>query len=123
MVDYKEKDEITIETLSGIKSLKAYTTNGEVTSLRVDMGKAILDPKEIPVAMNKDKIVNEPVTIGDKEYNITCVSMGNPHCVVFMVTLTILTLKRLVLCLKTINSSRRELIQNLLQFLTTIQSR
>ena len=84
MVDYKEKDEITIETLSGIKSLKAYTTNGEVTSLRVDMGKAILDPKEIPVAMNKDKIVNEPVTIGDKEYNITCVSMGNPHCVVFM---------------------------------------
>ena len=39
------------------------------------MGKAILDPKEIPVAMNKDKIVNEPVTIGDKEYNITCVSI------------------------------------------------
>ena len=86
MVDYKEKDEITIETLSGIKSLKAYTTNGEVTSLRVDMGKAILDPKEIPVAMNKDKIVNEPVTIGDKEYNITCVSMGNPHAVTFIDT-------------------------------------
>ena len=84
MVDYKEKDEITIETLSGIKTLKAYTTNGEVTKLRVDMGKAILDPKQIPVKLSKDKVVNEPVTIGDEEYNITCVSMGNPHCVVFV---------------------------------------
>ncbi len=84
MVNYAEKDEVTVETLSGIKTLKAFTTGGEVTRLRVDMGKAILDPKEIPVAINKDKVVNEPVKIGDKEYNITCVSMGNPHCVVFM---------------------------------------
>ena len=84
MIDYNEKDEITIETLSGIKSLKAFTTDGKVTRLRVDMGKAILDPKEIPVAIDKDKVVNEAVKIGDKEYNITCVSMGNPHCVVFM---------------------------------------
>ncbi|MEE0842770.1 MAG: carbamoyl-phosphate synthase large subunit, partial [Ruminococcus sp.] len=49
MVNIKDKDEITIETLSGIKSLKAYTTDGEVKTLRVDMGKAILDPKQIPV--------------------------------------------------------------------------
>ena len=48
------------------------------------MGKAELDPKNIPVAMDMDKIVNEPVTIDGKDYNITCVSMGNPHCVVFM---------------------------------------
>ncbi|MEE1319426.1 MAG: diaminopimelate epimerase, partial [Ruminococcus sp.] len=84
MVDYNEKDEITIETLSGIKTLKAYASNGEVTRLRVDMGKAILDPKQIPVKINKNKVVSEPVTIGDNEYNITCVSMGNPHCVVFV---------------------------------------
>ena len=48
------------------------------------MGKAILDPKEIPVALDGDKVVNRTVTIAGKEYNITCVSMGNPHCVVFM---------------------------------------
>ena len=83
MIDIKEKDEITIETLSGIKSLKAYTQDGVVTRLRVDMGKAILDPKEIPVALDGDKVVNRTVTIAGKEYNITCVSMGNPHCVVF----------------------------------------
>lgn len=84
MVDYKEKDEITIETLSGIKTLKAYTTDGKVTKLRVDMGKAILDAKQVPVKINKEKVIDETVTIGGKDYNITCVSMGNPHCVVFM---------------------------------------
>ena len=84
MINYEEKNEITIETLSGIKSLKAYTTNGEVTRLRVDMGKAILAPSEIPVKINKEKAVNEPVKIAGKDYNITCVSMGNPHCIVFM---------------------------------------
>ncbi len=83
MVDYAEKDEITIETLSGIKKLKAYTSDGEVNTLRVDMGKAILSPSEIPVALDGEKIVARNVTIGDKEYSITCVSIGNPHCVVF----------------------------------------
>lgn len=84
MVDIKKKDRLDIETLSGIKHLKAYTLDGEVKSLRVDMGKAILDPKEIPAKMDKDKIVNKPYTIDGEEYNITCVSMGNPHCVVFI---------------------------------------
>ena len=84
MVDIKEKDEITIETLSGIKKLKAYTTDGEVKTLRVDMGKAILDPKQIPVDLSGDKVVDRRVTIGMQDYRITCVSMGNPHCVVFV---------------------------------------
>ncbi|MEE1261943.1 carbamoyl-phosphate synthase large subunit, partial [Ruminococcus sp.] len=84
MVNIKDKDEITIETLSGIKSLKAYTTDGEVKTLRVDMGKAILDPKQIPVDLSGDKVVDRRVTIGMQDYRITCVSMGNPHCVVFV---------------------------------------
>ena len=83
MVDIKEKDEITVETLSGIKKLKAFTNDGEVTTLRVDMGKAILRPEEIPVALEGEKIVDREVKIAGKQYNITCVSMGNPHCVVF----------------------------------------
>ncbi|MEE1218564.1 MAG: carbamoyl-phosphate synthase large subunit [Ruminococcus sp.] len=95
MIDYKEKDEITIETLSGIKKLKAYTTDGKVTRLRVDMGKAVFNSEDIPVAIKKDKVVNEPVMIGDKEYNITCVSVGNPHCVVFMDNIDALDIEKI----------------------------
>lgn len=84
MLDITQKDEFTIETLSGIKTLKAFTNDGVVTRLRVDMGKAILNPADIPVKLDGDKVVDRAVTIGGKEYNITCVSMGNPHCVVFM---------------------------------------
>lgn len=78
-----EGDTATVETLSGVKSLKVYKQDGKVSHVRVDMGKAELDPKNIPVAMDKTKIINEQVFIDGKEYRITCVSMGNPHCVVF----------------------------------------
>ena len=84
MLDIKERDEFTVETLSGIKSLKAFTQDGEVTKLRVDMGKAELNPKLIPVNFDKDRMINEKVNISGKDYNVTCVSMGNPHCVVFV---------------------------------------
>ncbi len=84
MLDIKERDEFTVETLSGVKNLKAYTQDGEVTKLRVDMGKAELNPKLIPVLCDKDRMIDEEVTIGGKKYNVTCVSMGNPHCVVFV---------------------------------------
>ena len=73
----------TVETLSGIKKLKVYKQDGLVSRVRVDMGKAELNPKNIPVAMAKTKIINEPAFIDGVEYKITCVSMGNPHCVVF----------------------------------------
>ena len=69
MINVNEKSDIKIETLSGIKDLKVYTRGGEVKGLRVDMGKAILDPKEIPVKSDKETIINEPVTIeGAKSY-------------------------------------------------------
>mgnify|MGYP001394477384 CR=1 FL=1 len=77
------KNEMTIETLSGIKKLTLYTRNGQVSSVRVDMGKAELRPEMIPVKLPGESVVARPVTVGDSEYAITCVSMGNPHCVVF----------------------------------------
>ena len=80
----QNKETVTVETLSGIKTLKVYKQDNEVKRLRVDMGKAELNPKNIPVALDKEKVVNETVTIDGVEYNITCVSMGNPHCVVFI---------------------------------------
>jgi carbamoyl-phosphate synthase large subunit len=84
MLDIKERDELKIETLSGIKNLKAFTQDGEVTTLRVDMGKAELNPKNIPVKCDKQKMIGERVNIGGRDYDVTCVSMGNPHCVVFV---------------------------------------
>ncbi len=78
-----DKTTLTIETLSGIKTLNLYLKNGEVSATRVDMGKAILAPNLIPVKLGGEVVVDRPVTIADKQYNITCVSIGNPHCVVF----------------------------------------
>ena len=77
------KNKITIETLSGIKTLNVYRHDGENDVFRVDMGKAELNSSLIPVAVNKPRVINEPVNIGGNDYNITCVSMGNPHAVVF----------------------------------------
>ena len=74
---------ITIETLSGVKTLKVYRHDGENDVFKVDMGKAELSSELIPVSIDKPKVINEPVNIGGEEYNITCVSMGNPHAVVF----------------------------------------
>jgi len=78
-----KKDIITIETLSGIKTIQVNTQNGLVYSAKVDMGKPELTPSKIPVLLPGESIINEPVEIGGKSYNITCVSMGNPHAVVF----------------------------------------
>jgi carbamoyl-phosphate synthase large subunit len=77
------KDQISIETLSGIKKLKLYIQNDKVNSVCVDMGPAELNPEKIPVKLPGQEIVNQPVTIDGEDYHITCVSMGNPHCVLF----------------------------------------
>ena len=81
--DIVKKLHMTIETLSGIKKLELSTRNKTVSKVTVDMGKAELSPKLIPVDMPLEKIINEEVEIDNKKYNITCVSMGNPHCIVF----------------------------------------
>lgn len=82
-----DKIELTLETLAGIKHLKLDVKNNKVVNIDVDMGKAILKSEEIPVLTNKDKVVNENINIEDKDFKITCVSIGNPHCIVFMDTL------------------------------------
>lgn len=74
---------VTIETLSGIKTLSLNVENDKVSSVKVDMGKAIVSPSEIPVAINQDIVISYPVNIAGTNYNITCVSMGNPHAVIF----------------------------------------
>ncbi|MBQ6938052.1 MAG: diaminopimelate epimerase, partial [Clostridia bacterium] len=73
---------ITIETASGVRKLTLHLFDHKVTSVTVQMGKAEFNPALIPVDMPGDKVINEKVTIGGKKYDISCVSIGNPHCVV-----------------------------------------
>lgn len=77
------KKNMTIETASGIKQLSVYLYGGKVRSVCVNMGRAILTPSEIPVIAEGDRVVCSPARIDNAVYKITCVSVGNPHCVVF----------------------------------------
>jgi len=79
-----KKEHMRIETGSGIKELSLIIDNGETTAVRVDMGPAELNPEKIPVDLSGDAIIARPVTIGSTKHKITCVSMGNPHAVVFI---------------------------------------
>ena len=83
-----DKTDITVDTLAGVKKLHLTVTDGKVTEVTVNMGAPILVPAEIPVsdnyAGNDEMVVNKPLIIDGKEYMITCVSMGNPHAVVFI---------------------------------------
>lgn len=79
------KKEVTLETLGGIKVLKLTTDDtNRVVSVTVDMGKVILKSSDIPVKSNLDAFINQPVDVNGTTYNMTCVSMGNPHAVIFM---------------------------------------
>lgn len=79
-----DKTEISVDTLSGIKYLKLNLVDGKVDTVRVNMGAPELRPKFIPVNIDADVVKDYPVSIGDNEYRITCVSMGNPHCVIYV---------------------------------------
>lgn len=81
---YVKGDTCTAETLSGIKKLSFFCgKDGLVENVRVDMGAPVLSGKEIPSAFSGEKIVGEPLTIDGREFKVTLVNMGNPHCVVF----------------------------------------
>ncbi len=79
-----DKTNIAIETLAGIKYLELMLENDKVKTVKVNMGAPILVPSQIPVALDGDMVVNKAVEIGGKQYNITCVSMGNPHCITYV---------------------------------------
>lgn len=78
------KDQMSIETKSGVKHLKLTVENGIVTYAEVNMGQAILKPCEIPVHAEGDDFIARALQVDGRSYAATCVSMGNPHCIVFM---------------------------------------
>ena len=94
-----DKTSISVETLAGIKYLDLTVKDKKVEKVRVNMGAPILEPSEIPVLMSGDEpeagtarhgsklagaVIAQPLNVAGKEYQVTCVSMGNPHCVIFM---------------------------------------
>lgn len=78
-----DRTSITVDTQSGIKYLDLTVENGRVSRVRVNMGSPELEAKKIPVLAEGSRAVDEAITAGGKEYRMTCVSMGNPHAVIF----------------------------------------
>ena len=79
-----DKTHISVETLAGIKYLDLTVENGKVSLVKVDMGRPVLEPDKIPVQAEGSQVVNEALLVDGKEYRMTCVSMGNPHAVIFV---------------------------------------
>ena len=77
------KERISVETGGGVRTLRLFLRDGEVSSVQVDMGRASLKAAEIPAVSERETLIGVPVTIGGKDYRVTCVNVGNPHCVVF----------------------------------------
>ncbi len=78
------KDVVTVETLAGIKTLQLEIENNKVVSVTVDMGAPIVEPSLVPVKAEGDAVIAKPIVIDAVEYEITCVSMGNPHAITFV---------------------------------------
>ncbi len=78
------KTTVSIETLSGVKTLRLTVEDGKVKSAEVDMGKAVFTPSEIPVLFDGERMMDRPILVGSNEFKVTAVSMGNPHCVTFV---------------------------------------
>ena len=79
-----DKTEISVISGGAVKYLKLTVENGKVKKVRVNMGEPILKPSEIPVVGDGDKLVAVPIVVDNQVYEMTCVSMGNPHAVVFL---------------------------------------
>ena len=90
-----KKETLRIDTLSGVKTLRLDVANGTVQSIEVDMGEPVLEPASIPVLLPGERAVSVPVEMGDDVFSVTCVSMGNPHCVLFVEDVDALDLEEL----------------------------
>ncbi len=79
-----DRTTVAIDTLSGVKTIELTVENGKAVSAKVDMGAAILKPVDIPMDFDGETCIDQPLRVDGKEYRVTAVSMGNPHCVTFV---------------------------------------
>lgn len=81
-----DKKEISVETLAGIKYLKLQTKDNKVSKVCVNMGEPIFAPDRIPVLAEREPVVKESIHVCGRQWEMTCISMGNPHAVIFLNT-------------------------------------
>ena len=81
---YTDKTSFTVESMGAVKYIDVTVENGRAVSAKVDMGAPILKSVDVPVNSTKEKVIGEKITVADREFNMTCVSMGNPHAVMFI---------------------------------------
>lgn len=79
-----DKTSFSVDTLAGIKYPEVTVENGKVSLIKVNMGQPILKPEQIPVKLGGETCIDQPIMVDGAEYRITCVSMGNPHGIVYM---------------------------------------
>ncbi|MBQ3276298.1 MAG: carbamoyl-phosphate synthase large subunit [Oscillospiraceae bacterium] len=80
---YIRSERMSVETASGVKRLRLFLRDGRVSSVEADMGAADFAAASVPVVTDRERLIDAPVTVAGEEYYVTCLSMGNPHCVVF----------------------------------------
>lgn len=80
---YVKEPKAQIETLCGVKTLELVVKDNQCIGAVVDMGEPVLDTKKIPAVFNEDMVIGKPLVVGGKSYEVTLVSMGNPHCITF----------------------------------------
>ncbi|MFS0727756.1 diaminopimelate epimerase [Paenibacillus sp. 1P07SE] len=80
-----DKDQITIETLgAGVQQVQLQIEDGRAASVRVDMGEPVLAGLQVPTTIDADTVVNHPIEVDGTTFQFTAVSMGNPHCVIYV---------------------------------------
>lgn len=79
-----DKTSITVESFGKVKYLDLTVENGKVVKVKVNMGKPELTANDVPVVSEHEQVIDEEIIVKGKTYRMTCVSMGNPHAVVFM---------------------------------------
>lgn len=89
-----DKAKVSVETLAGIKILAFTVDEGKVKKVTVDMGEPELEPSKIPAASEKDKLIAHAVEIDGERYELTCVSMGNPHAITYVENVTNVEIER-----------------------------
>ncbi len=82
---YIDREEITIETIgAGVQQVRLTVQDGQVSSVRVDMGEPVLNGLSVPTTIDLHPVVNHPIEVDGEEFRFTAVSMGNPHCVIYV---------------------------------------
>ncbi|WP_417851744.1 diaminopimelate epimerase [Thalassoglobus sp.] len=82
--DIARKEELKIETGAGVLTLQVFAEDGLANRVRVNMGKPILNGPDIPTTLEGAPPLKAPLEVGGKTLEVTCVSMGNPHCITFV---------------------------------------